>query len=63
MAGSSAKGVVDVAEQGEDQAVKAYMRALDEDISTDLRVVVERQHGEIKAAHDQVRSLQSTLTD
>jgi uncharacterized protein (TIGR02284 family) len=63
VAGSSAKGVVDVAEQGEDHAVKAYTKALDEDISTGLRLVVERQHGDVKAAHAEVRSLQTTLTD
>lgn len=55
--GSSPHGVLAAAEQGEDHAVKEYKKALDSDISPDLRAIVERQGADVKAAHDQVRSL------
>ena len=57
VAGSDPKGVLDVAEQGEDHAVKEFEKALAADISPTLRTVVERQLGEVRSAHDQVRAL------
>lgn len=57
LAGSGdAEGVLDAAEQGEDHAVAEYERALGEDISSGLRAVLDRQLGEIRAAHDVVRA-------
>jgi uncharacterized protein (TIGR02284 family) len=55
--GSDPKGVLDVAEQGEDHAIKEFEKALGADISPGLRAVVERQLGEVRNAHDQVRAL------
>ena len=57
VAGSDPKGVLDVAEQGEDHAVKEFEKALAADISPTLRTVVERQLGEVRTSHDQVRAL------
>lgn len=57
LAGSDASGVLDAAEQGEDHAVRAYKKALDEDISETLRAVVIRQAAEVKAAHDMVKAM------
>jgi uncharacterized protein (TIGR02284 family) len=57
LAGSSASGVVDAAEQGEDHAVEVYSDALEAEISPRLRSVVQRQAMAIRAAHDEVRSL------
>ncbi len=57
LSGSDPKGVLDAAEQGEDHAVKEYDKALEADISPALRELVQRQSGEVKAAHDEVRSL------
>ena len=57
LAGSDPDGVLDAAEQGEDHAVDEYHKALQEDISPELRVVVERQFTLVKAAHDEVRAL------
>ena len=57
VAGSDPKGVLDVAEQGEDHAVKEYEKALGSDISTGLRTVVERQLVDVRRAHDQVKTL------
>jgi uncharacterized protein (TIGR02284 family) len=59
VAGSDPTGVLDVAEQGEDHAVKVFEKALDEDISAGLRTVVERQLVEVRSAHDQVRALRA----
>lgn len=57
LTGSSPKGVLDAAEQGEDHAVKEFKKALDADISAGLREIVQRQFTEVKAAHDEVRAL------
>jgi uncharacterized protein (TIGR02284 family) len=57
LAGSDPNGVLQAAEQGEDHAVKEYEKALNDDISPTLRAVVVRQAEEVKAAHDQVRTL------
>lgn len=59
--GSDAGAVLDVAEQGEDHAVAEYERALDnEEISIDLRDVIQRQYASVKAAHDEVRTLRDS---
>lgn len=55
--GSSPTGVLGVAEQGEDHAVKEYEKALDKDISAELAEVVRRQLVEITATHDEVKRL------
>jgi uncharacterized protein (TIGR02284 family) len=55
--GSDPKAVFEVAEQGEDHAVKVYDDALAKDISAGLRTVVERQYIDIKSAHATVRAL------
>ena len=57
LSGDDPKGVLDVAEQGEDHAVKQFEKALTEDITPGLRTVVERQLRDVQAAHDTVRSL------
>ena len=61
LAGSKPDGVLDAAEQGEDHAVSEYEKALDADISPELRAVVQRQLTEIRAAHDDVNALRATL--
>jgi uncharacterized protein (TIGR02284 family) len=61
VSGSDAGAVLDVAEQGEDHAVAEYERALDnEEISIDLRDVIQRQYASVKAAHDEVRTLRDS---
>ena len=57
LSGDDPQGVLDVAEQGEDHAVKQFEKALTEDITPGLRTVVERQLRDVQAAHDTVRSL------
>jgi uncharacterized protein (TIGR02284 family) len=57
LAGSDPDGVLDAAEQGEDHAIKEYEKALNSDLSSELRTVVQRQFLEVKAAHDEVRTM------
>ncbi|WP_336921674.1 ferritin-like domain-containing protein [Aquipuribacter sp. SD81] len=57
--GDSPTGVLDAALQGEDHSVDAYDDALKQDLSDGFRQVVSRQHGEVVAARDEVRSLRS----
>ena len=59
LAGSDPDGVIDAAEQGEKHAVSEFRKALDQDISPDLRVVVERQFASVQAAHDEVGRLKA----
>ena len=61
LSGSKPDGVIDAAEQGEDHAVSEYEKALDADISPELRTVVQRQLTEIRAAHDDVKALRDTM--
>ena len=60
LTGSSPSGVLDAAEQGEDHAVKEYDKALSSELSPELRAVVERQSADVRAAHDEVRSLRDS---
>jgi uncharacterized protein (TIGR02284 family) len=45
-------------ERGEDSAVANYRDALGTDLPANVRAMVERQFGEVKRAHDRVRSLE-----
>ena len=62
LSGSSAKGVLDAAEQGEDHAVTEFEKALDAELSPELATVVRRQLVEITAAHDEVKRLRDAST-
>ena len=57
LAGADPDGVLDAAEQGEDHAVSEYKKALDEDISENLRQTIQRQFTSIQSAHDEVKRL------
>lgn len=59
LSGDDPSGVLDAAEQGEDHAVAAYDKALQQDLSPTLRAVVERQGAAVRAAHDEVRRLRT----
>lgn len=63
IAGSDPDGVLDAAEQGEDHAIGKYKAALaNADISTDLRIVVQRQFDAVQAAHDEVKLLRDAVS-
>lgn len=59
LTGDKPSGVLDAAVQGEDHTVSEYEKALKEDLSDGFRTVVQRQHGEIVAARDEVKGLQA----
>ena len=62
IAGSDPDGVLDAALQGEDHAVSEFQKALDSDISPELRVVVARQSASVQAVRDQVDKLKADLS-
>src|ERR1051325_44334 len=49
--------VLDECERGEDIALSAYREALEEDLPSDVRMVVERQFAGVKHNHDQIKQL------
>lgn len=57
LTGDDPHAVLAAAEQGEDHAMTEYQRALDDDLPSSVRSVVQRQYGEIQTAHDRVREL------
>ena len=44
-------------ERGEDSAVNEYKEAMEEDISSPVRAIIERQYSEVKQAHDRIKHL------
>ncbi len=49
-------------ERGEDVAVAAYRKALEQaDLPANVRSVIERQAADVKAAHDHVRNLRDSV--
>lgn len=60
LTGDDADAVIGAAETGEDHAVEQYREALDADLSPEFRPIVVRQLASVQAAHDYVRTLQST---
>ncbi|MEO6122539.1 MAG: PA2169 family four-helix-bundle protein [Ilumatobacteraceae bacterium] len=55
--GSSPKGVIDVAEQGEEHAVNEYDKALEMDLSPELADLIRRQLAQIKSTQAEVKTL------
>jgi uncharacterized protein (TIGR02284 family) len=50
-------------ERGEDSAVSEYKEAMEEEeITSPVREVIERQYGEVKNAHDRIKSLRDAAT-
>ena len=59
--GGTRKSVLASCEFGEDAAQRAYNSALeDDDLSPDVRSVVERQKSELLNAHNQVKAMRDT---
>ena len=55
--GKDDQAILNEAERGEDAAVKSYQEALEEDLPSDLRSIVEEQYRQILAAHNRIKSL------
>lgn len=62
LSGSDADGVLGAAVSGEDHTVSEYDEALGKDLSIDLRTVVERQAGAVKAAREEIKALQNAAS-
>jgi uncharacterized protein (TIGR02284 family) len=58
--GQSDAAILDEAERGEDVAVNAYKKALEENLPANVQTIVQQQATQVKAAHDKVRSLRDT---
>lgn len=55
--GKDEAAILNEAERGEDLAVNAYKKALEETLPTNVQTIVQRQSTEVKAGHDKIRAL------
>lgn len=55
--GKDDAAILNEAERGEDIAVNAYKKALEENLPANVQTIVQRQSTEVKAGHDKVRDL------
>lgn len=62
LTGSGPESVLKTALQGEDHAIEAYEKALQEDISEGTRTVAQRQLREIQASRTEIQRLIETAT-
>lgn len=58
--GKDDAAILNEAERGEDVAVNAYKKALEENLPANVQTIVQQQATEVKAAHDKVRSLRDS---
>lgn len=56
--GEDEAAVISECERGEDSAVSNYRDALQEELPSDIRNLIERQERQVKEAHDRVRDLE-----
>jgi uncharacterized protein (TIGR02284 family) len=56
--GKDEGAIISECERGEDVAVRNYRDALDQNLPSNIRMIVERQFVQVKEAHDQIRSLE-----
>jgi uncharacterized protein (TIGR02284 family) len=62
LSGSGPDGVIEAAISGEEHAASKYEKALDEEISQDLRNTVSRQFEAIKTATGEIKALRDSLS-
>ena len=55
--GRDEAAILNECERGEDVAVNTYKTALNSDLPTNVRAVVENQYNTVQATHDRVRNL------
>ncbi len=58
--GQDDAAILNEAERGEDVAVNAYKKALEETLPANVQTIVQRQATEVKTAHDKVRDLRDS---
>lgn len=52
--------ILNECERGEDVALKSYRRALDKDLSADVRALIEKQFAGVQKNHDRVKQLRDS---
>jgi uncharacterized protein (TIGR02284 family) len=57
LAGYTDKAILEETESGEDSALESYRKALEADLTPDVRSVVERQYEGVKRNHVEIRRL------
>jgi len=55
--GQDDAAILNEAERGEDVAVNAYKKALEENLPANVQTIVQQQSTQVKAGHDRVRDL------
>ncbi len=60
--GEDEGAVISECERGEDSAVKNYKDAQATGLPGDISSIVERQYGQVKEAHDRIRSLEKATS-
>jgi uncharacterized protein (TIGR02284 family) len=60
--GEDEGAVIAECERGEDSAVKNYKDAQATGLPSDVSAIVERQYGQVKEAHDRIRSLEKATS-
>jgi len=58
--GKDEAAILNEAERGEDSAVAAYKKALEENLPANVQTVVQQQATAVKAGHDKVRSFRDS---
>jgi uncharacterized protein (TIGR02284 family) len=58
--GQDDAAILNEAERGEDVAVNAYKKALEENLPANVQTIVQQQATQVKAAHDRVRNLRDS---
>ncbi len=58
--GQDDAAILNEAERGEDIAVNAYKKALEETLPANVQTVVQQQSTQVKAGHDKVRDLRDS---
>ena len=55
--GQDDAAILNEAERGEDVAVNAYKKALEETLPANVQTIVQQQSTDVKAGHDKVRDM------
>lgn len=58
--GQDEAAILNEAERGEDSAVNAYKKALEETLPANVQTTVQQQATAVKAAHDKIRNLRDS---
>ncbi len=61
LTGGDEHAILAECERGEDSAVEAFQKALNDDLPPAVQELVSRQYAEIKAAHDRIRDLRDAV--